>query len=70
MNGGKPILIVDGEKNIRLTLSTSWETLGVNTDSPEDGKEALDAITRYVRRNRLPPVIENFVPIYYTATQA
>ena len=70
MNGGRPILIVDGEKNIQLTLSTSWETLGVNTDSPEDGKEALDAITRYVGRNGLPPVIENFVSIYYTATQA
>jgi hypothetical protein len=70
MNGGKPISIVDGEKNIRLTLSTSSKTLGVNTDSPEVGKEALDAITRYVGRNGLPPVIENLLPIYYTATQA
>ncbi len=37
----KPILIVDDEKNIRLTLSRSWEALGVETDSAEDGKEAL-----------------------------
>jgi CheY-like chemotaxis protein len=37
----KPILIVDDEKNIRLTLSTSLEALGVETDSAEDGKEAL-----------------------------
>jgi len=37
----KPILIVDDEKNIRLTLSTSLEVLGVETDSAEDGKEAL-----------------------------
>ena len=37
----KPILIVDDEKNIRLTLSTSLETLGLETDSAEDGREAL-----------------------------
>jgi len=37
----KPILIVDDEKNIRLTLSTSLEALGVETDSAEDGKDAL-----------------------------
>ena len=37
----KPILIVDDEKNIRLTLSQSLEVLGVETDSAEDGKEAL-----------------------------
>jgi CheY-like chemotaxis protein len=37
----KPILIVDDEKNIRLTLSTSLESLGVETDSAENGKEAL-----------------------------
>ena len=37
----KPILIVDDEKNIRLTLSRSLEVLGVETDSAEDGKEAL-----------------------------
>jgi len=37
----KPILIVDDEKNIRLTLSMSLEALGVETDSAEDGEEAL-----------------------------
>lgn len=37
----RPILIVDDEKNIRLTLSQSLEVLGVETDSAEDGKEAL-----------------------------
>jgi len=37
----KPVLIVDDEKNIRLTLSRSLEVLGVETDSAEDGKEAL-----------------------------
>jgi CheY-like chemotaxis protein len=37
----KPILIVDDEKNIRLTLSRSLEVLGVETDSAEDGREAL-----------------------------
>jgi CheY-like chemotaxis protein len=37
----KPILIVDDEKNIRLTLSQSLEVLGVETDTAEDGKEAL-----------------------------
>jgi len=41
MNEGKSILIVDDEKNIRLTLSRSLEVLGVETDSAEDGKEAL-----------------------------
>jgi len=37
----KPILIVDDEKNIRLTLSTSLEALGVETISAENGEEAL-----------------------------
>jgi CheY-like chemotaxis protein len=37
----RPILIVDDEKNIRLTLSRSLEVLGVETDSAEDGKQAL-----------------------------
>ena len=37
----KPILIVDDEKNIRLTLAQSLETLGVETDSAEDGKQVL-----------------------------
>jgi CheY-like chemotaxis protein len=37
----KPVLIVDDEKNIRLTLAQSLETLGVETESAEDGREAL-----------------------------
>jgi DNA-binding response OmpR family regulator len=37
----KPILIVDDEKNIRLTLSRTLEVLGVETDSAEDGEQAL-----------------------------
>jgi DNA-binding NtrC family response regulator len=37
----KPILIVDDEKNIRLTLSMALEALGVETESAEDGEEAL-----------------------------
>jgi DNA-binding NtrC family response regulator len=40
----KPILIVDDEKNIRLTLLRSLEVLGVETDSAEDGKEALEKL--------------------------
>jgi DNA-binding response OmpR family regulator len=37
----KPILIVDDEKNIRLTLSQVLETLGVEIDTAADGEEAL-----------------------------
>ncbi len=37
----KPILIVDDEKNIRLTLSQALETLGVPIDSAANGSEAL-----------------------------
>jgi len=37
----KPILIVDDEKNIRMTLSQSLESLGVETDTSENGEEAL-----------------------------
>jgi len=37
----KPILIVDDEKNIRLTLSQSLEALGVEIDTAADGVEAL-----------------------------
>jgi DNA-binding response OmpR family regulator len=37
----KPILIVDDEKNIRLTLSQSLESLGVETDTAGNGEEAL-----------------------------
>jgi len=38
---GKPILIVDDEKNIRLTLSRALETLDVETDTAANGEEAL-----------------------------
>ena len=37
----KPILIVDDEKNIRLTLSQALETLGATTDAAANGEEAL-----------------------------
>ena len=37
----KPILIVDDEKNIRMTLSQSLESLGVETDMAGNGEEAL-----------------------------
>jgi DNA-binding response OmpR family regulator len=37
----KPILIVDDEKNICLTLSQALEVLGVETDTALDGEEAL-----------------------------
>ena len=37
----KPILIVDDEKNIRMTLSQSLESLGMETDMAGNGEEAL-----------------------------
>jgi DNA-binding response OmpR family regulator len=37
----KPILVVDDEKNIRLTLSQALETLGAETDTAANGEEAL-----------------------------
>ena len=37
----KPILIVDDEKNIRLTLSQALETLGTEIDTAANGEEAL-----------------------------
>src|SRR4030042_5052942 len=37
----KPILIVDDEKNIRLTLSQSLEALGSESDTAANGEEAL-----------------------------
>jgi FixJ family two-component response regulator len=37
----KSVLIVDDEKNIRLTLSQALETLEVQTDTAADGEEAL-----------------------------
>ena len=38
---GKSILIVDDEKNIRLTLSQALEVLEVETDTAANGEEAL-----------------------------
>jgi len=38
---GKPILIVDDEKNIRLTLSQALEALGVKINTAGNGEEAL-----------------------------
>jgi len=40
----KPILIVDDEKNIRLTLSQSLETLGGEIDTAANGEEALSKL--------------------------
>ena len=37
----KPILVVDDEKNIRLTLSQALETLGTQIDAAANGEEAL-----------------------------
>ncbi len=37
----KPILIVDDEKNIRLTLSQALESVGIETDTAANGEEAL-----------------------------
>jgi len=37
----KPILVVDDEKNIRLTMSQSLETLGIPVQTAVDGEEAL-----------------------------
>jgi DNA-binding response OmpR family regulator len=38
---GKPILIADDEKNIRLTLSLALEALGVEIETVENGEDAL-----------------------------
>jgi DNA-binding response OmpR family regulator len=38
---GKSVLIVDDEKNIRLTLSQALEALGIETDTATNGEEAL-----------------------------
>ena len=37
----KPVLIVDDEKNIRLTLSQALESLELDTDTAVNGEEAL-----------------------------
>ena len=41
---GKSVLIVDDEKNIRLTLSQSLESLEIDTDTAANGEEALAKI--------------------------
>jgi DNA-binding NtrC family response regulator len=46
MNKPKRILVVDDEKNIRLTLSQALETLGVDVDTSENGEDALDKIDK------------------------
>ena len=38
---GPSVLIVDGEKNVRLTLSRALEALEVETDTAANGEEAL-----------------------------
>jgi DNA-binding response OmpR family regulator len=40
----KTILIVDDEKNIRLTLSATLESVGLQTDTAVNGEEALEKI--------------------------
>lgn len=40
----KPVLIVDDEKNIRLTVSIALESLGLASDSAMNGEEALQLI--------------------------
>jgi two-component system, OmpR family, alkaline phosphatase synthesis response regulator PhoP len=37
----RPVLIVDDEKNIRLTVSQSLESIGLDTDMAMNGEEAL-----------------------------
>jgi len=39
-----PVLIVDDEKNIRLTLTQALEPLGMKTDTAVNGEEALDKL--------------------------
>ena len=42
----KPILIVDDEKNIRLALSMSLETLHVPVETAATGEEALEKVAQ------------------------
>jgi DNA-binding NtrC family response regulator len=42
----KPVLIVDDEKNIRLTLSLALESMGLEIDSAMNGEEALDKVNQ------------------------
>jgi DNA-binding NtrC family response regulator len=41
----RPVLIVDDEKNIRLTVSQSLESIGLDTDTAMNGDEALAKLT-------------------------
>jgi DNA-binding NtrC family response regulator len=41
---GTPVLIVDDEKNIRLTLSQTLEFMELDTDSAINGEEALEKV--------------------------
>jgi CheY-like chemotaxis protein len=43
---GKPILIVDDEKNIRLALSMSLETLNIPVETAASGEEALERLAQ------------------------
>ncbi|MFH1635552.1 MAG: response regulator, partial [Chloroflexota bacterium] len=40
----KPILVVDDEKNIRLTVSQSLEPLGLQVQTAVNGEEALQKL--------------------------
>ena len=42
----KPVLVVDDEKNIRLTLSQTLESLGLETDTAVNGEEALGKLKK------------------------
>jgi len=42
--GNKSVLIVDDEKNIRLTLSQTLESIGMETDTAINGEDALNKI--------------------------
>ena len=42
----KPILIVDDEKNIRLALSMSLETLDIPVETAASGEEALERLAQ------------------------
>jgi DNA-binding NtrC family response regulator len=43
---GKPVLIVDDEKNIRLTLSIAIENMGLEIDTAMNGEEALAKLSQ------------------------
>ena len=44
MNDSPAVLIVDDERNIRLTLSMALETLDIPVDTAENGEEALQKL--------------------------